>query len=77
MQQSDIDWAARIMIARHGEQAASAARRRATHLLKRNDPDVAALWVEVQRAIRTIQGPPFPAADEPARAQTIGNNPPA
>jgi hypothetical protein len=76
MQHTDIDWAARIMIARHGEQAASAAQRRATHLLKRNDPDIAALWVRVERAVRAIQGraiqgPPPAAGDEPARNNSL------
>ena len=66
MQQTDIDWAARIMIARHGDDAASAAQRRATHLLKRNDPDIAALWVRVEQAVRMIQRQPIPAGNETA-----------
>jgi hypothetical protein len=65
MQQTDIDWAARVMIARHGEEAAGAAQRRAASLFKRNDPDVAALWVLVENAIRAMQAPP-PASEKAA-----------
>jgi hypothetical protein len=75
LQQIDIDWAARVMIARHGGEAAGAAQRRVKRLLNSNEPDAAALWVRVERAIRELQGPPFPAGDEEAR-EIFGNNSP-
>jgi hypothetical protein len=76
LQQTDIDWAARVMIARHGGEAAGAAQRRVRRLLNGNEPDAAALWVRVERAIREIQGLPFPAGDGEAR-ETFGDNSPA
>jgi hypothetical protein len=48
--------------------------------LNRNDPDIAALWVRVEQAVRAIQGraiqgPPLAAGDGAARL-TIGDTSP-
>lgn len=59
--QIDIDWAARIMIGRHGRHALAAAQRRITSLVEAEDITTAAIWVRVERAIRVLQGPLFPA----------------
>jgi hypothetical protein len=44
--------------------------------LKRNDPDIAALWVRVEQAVRAIQGQPFAAGDEPACLKLSDTSPP-
>jgi hypothetical protein len=51
----DIFWAAKLLIDRHGEEAATFAAGRADELLEEGDLDGAAIWRRILAAIGELQ----------------------
>jgi hypothetical protein len=65
MDEQRIQQMIEVMLACHGADAESAARKRANRCLRRKEPEWAALWREVaDRIARGAPGKPAPGAEE-------------
>ena len=68
MDENHIQKMIEVMLACHGAEAESAARKRANRCLRRKEPEWAALWREVADRIARRQSPH--AADETPKAKS-------
>jgi hypothetical protein len=65
MDEQHIEQMLAVMLACHGAEAESAARKRANRCLRRKEPEWAALWREVaERIARGERGAALPSTDD-------------